>query len=138
LPDLLTPETFVDYFGRLHAAKGNLLDFHGIQPLREALKFEQVAEKTRLVDSPAEPVFVPYDEKARKAIDALRWGGPSRKTLRRLQPYTVNLFPNQLKAIQAEGALETVHDFRVLVSDIHYHPYFGLRTQADAVNALLC
>ena len=138
LPDLLVPETFVDYFGRLHAAKGNLLDLHGIHPLRESLKFEQVADRTRLVDSPAIPVFVPYDEEAREAIDALRWRGPSRQTLRRLQPYTVNLFPNQLKAIQEEGALQMLHDFRVLVSDLHYHPQYGLRTRVDAANALIC
>ena len=138
VPDLLVPETFVDYFGRLHAAKGDLLDLHGIQPLREALKFEQVADRTRLVDSPAVSVFVTYDHEAREAIAALRWGGPSRRTLRRLQPYTVNLFPNQLKVIQEEGAVEMLHDLRVLVSDLHYHPQYGLKTKADAANALIC
>lgn len=139
-PDLLAPGTFVDYFARLHAAKGDLLDRQGIQALRAALQFEKVAEQTRLVDTPAEPVFVPYDDEARESIATLRWRGPSQQTLRRLQPYTVNLFPRQMLALQQQGALgnaETFHGFQVLVSDMHYHPVYGLCAEADSSHALI-
>ncbi len=137
LPDLLAPDTFIDYFSRLHAAKGNLLDLHGIQADRAALKFEQVADKTRLVDTPGEPVFVPYGPEALEAVAALRRFGPSRGRLRNLQPYSVSVFPNQIRALQAAGALELVHGFQVLVSDVHYHPGFGLQTDADPSHALI-
>jgi hypothetical protein len=137
-PDLLTPETFTDYFGRLHAAKGDLLDLHGIQVLRAALKFEQVAEKTRLVDSPSETIFVPWGDDGRKALDVLRRAGPSRKTLRPLQSFAVGVFPNQIKALQAAGALEPVHGFQLLVSDVHHHPTYGLLIEADARSPLIC
>jgi CRISPR-associated endonuclease/helicase Cas3 len=136
-PDLLAPKTFTDYFGRLHAAKGDLLDLHGIQVLRAALKFEQVAE-ARLVDSPSETIFVGWGDEGTKALKALRWGGPSRKTLRALQPFTVGVFPNQIKVLQAAGALEPVHGFQVLVSDVHYHPTYGLLAEADAHSPLIC
>lgn len=137
-PDLLVPETFTDYFGRLHAAKGDLLDLHGIQVLRAALKFEQVAEKTRLVDSPSETIFMGWGDEGTKALEALRWSGPSRKTLRALQPFTIGVFPNQMKALQAAGALESVHGFQVLVSDVHYHPTYGLHVETDASSLLIC
>lgn len=136
-PDLLAPATFIDYFARLHAAKGNLLDLHGIQALRAALKFEQVADATRLVDSPAESIFVPWGQEGREAIAALRQWGPSRRSLRALQPFTVGAFPNQVKALQASGALEPVHGFQVLVSDLHYHPTYGLFIEADASQPLV-
>jgi CRISPR-associated endonuclease/helicase Cas3 len=137
-PDLLAPETFTDYFGRLHAAKGDLLDLHGIQVLRAALKFEQVAEKTQLVDSPSETIFVGWGDEGTKALEALRWSGPSRKTLRALQPFTIGVFPNQMKALQVAGALEPVHGFQVLVSDVHYHCAYGLCTEPDPFQPLVC
>jgi CRISPR-associated endonuclease/helicase Cas3 len=136
-PDLLAPETFRSYFARLHGAKGDLLDACGLQADRAAWKFELVASKARLVDSPTETILVPFDQAAEALLLALRQEGPGRGLARRLQPYAVSAYPGQLKALFASGALESLHGFYVLRDPAFYHPHYGLHTEVDSALPLV-
>ena len=59
----------------------------------------------------------------------LRFNGINRERLRALQPYTVNLYPNQIRALECAGALELVAGTVKTILPSHYYLYdkrFGL------------
>jgi len=123
--DLFASETFREYFDRLYAFQN--LDSQRIQPMRENLCFRDVATQFRMIDDSGAAVFVAFDDRARKGLDQLRYAGPSRECLRRLQPYTVNIYPDALKQLHARGAVELLHEsFHVLVEDASYDSDLGL------------
>lgn len=125
--DPLAPELFNEYFRRLYFPPR--WDIAGIQALREAWMFRSVAEAFHLIDDGGEPVVVPFGD-AGNRLTALRDHGPSRDRLRALQPFVVNLYRPQLKALEDNGALETVADtVRAVRSPAFrhlYHDRFGL------------
>jgi hypothetical protein len=84
------------------------LDAAAIQPEREQLNFQSVAQRFHLIPSGlAQPVAVAYAE-SEERLDALRAEGPSRDRLRALQPFLVNVYPDELASLEAIGALEPV------------------------------
>lgn len=128
--DLMAPATFREYFDTLYASRN--LDAKAIQPLREELKFDDVASTFRMIENVGETVFVPYGKSGRAAIQALRYGGPSRDVFRMLQPFGVTVYPDGMKMLLAAGAAELLPDpasVHVLVSDIHYDETLGLITE---------
>jgi CRISPR-associated endonuclease/helicase Cas3 len=134
--DIFTPETFRSYFDRLYAHKE--LDLHGIQPMRAALRFQDTAEGFQMIEQASSTVFVPFDTMAKRALQAVRFAGPSRERLRALQRYGVSVYPDQLKSLKAEGAVEELHPgLWALCSDLHYDKRLGLRTGADPSTALI-
>jgi CRISPR-associated endonuclease/helicase Cas3 len=108
--DLHDPETYERYFRLLFQAVE--LDREGIQGLREALDYPEVARRFRLIDDDGAPAVVrpPGHEAAvdrllsavRTAADTPRWA------LRRLQRYVVNLHSRQVAAYEARGLLRAV------------------------------
>ncbi|SEU37742.1 CRISPR-associated helicase, Cas3 family [Myxococcus fulvus] len=94
-PDLdLSPDNFRRFFERLYANAS--LDGKGIQDLRAALRFKEVAKKFQLVeDEWSAPVVVPYDG-CEPLLEELRRLGPSRERLRALQRFTVTV-PRKLR-----------------------------------------
>lgn len=134
--DITRPATFRDYYDRLYSHTS--LDVHGVQALREELRFEDTAAKFRMIDDATETVFIPYGAQGRKAVGALRHAGPSRPRFRALQPFGVSVYPNDLRKLAAVGAIELLHDSAyVLVSDLHYDDAAGLRVEMEDVPLLL-
>ena len=100
------PAEFETYFRRLYFAED--LDVRGVQAEREQLSFANVAQKFEMIqDWASRPVVVPYGD-AESRVAALRSEGPSRKTLRALQPYSVNIYSDEYEALMGSGALETI------------------------------
>jgi CRISPR-associated endonuclease/helicase Cas3 len=134
--DITLPATFRDYYDRLYSHTS--LDVHGIQALREELRFEDTAAKFRMIDDATETVFIPYGAQGRKAVDALRYSGPSRDRFRALQPFGVAVYPNDLRKLEAAGAIELLHESAyVLVSDFHYDAEAGLRVEIEDLPLLI-
>jgi CRISPR-associated endonuclease/helicase Cas3 len=78
-----------------------------LQQLRLQKKFATLADQFEMISSRTLDVFVPYDDRARTAIDDLRKIGQLTKELRHdLQRYTVGLQPYELE--KAKGALEEI------------------------------
>lgn len=134
--DLTRPETFRRYFDQLYTMRN--LDARGIQPMRESLQFEHVAKAFRMIDDAGETVFIPFGDEGREAVNAIRYEGINRWTLRTLQPFGVSIFPAALLELRRQGAVELLHDsIWVLTSDIHYDWNLGLVFEADSTRLVI-
>lgn len=142
--DLFDPQTHTKFFTWLYGAAGSDgRDKHKLQQLRADLCFQQVAEKYRLIDQDwAEPVVIPWDERARKAISALRILGPSRDRLRELARVTVTVNRRDVELWRREKLVEDIAEgtATVLLDANAYDDRFGLdpeRVGLPAPSALI-
>ncbi|HIH03827.1 MAG TPA: CRISPR-associated endonuclease Cas3'' [Methanoregulaceae archaeon] len=145
--DPLSLDAVADYFDELYSIeKGgphgfdekeimNLL--HGSRQDPLAFPFKEVAEKFRLIQGTVD-VIVPYDDEARRAIALLERGEISRRLLRRLQGYTVAVYPNVLKRLEDAGGIHRVGNrFIVLNNELSYSERTGLEVRNDGHYDLL-
>jgi CRISPR-associated endonuclease/helicase Cas3 len=130
--DLFVPATFARYFDRVYASRD--LDSRHVQDLRRELNFVRTAQAFRMIDDTAESVFVHWNDEARRLIAELRRFGPSRRLLRRLQQFSVAVYPRQRTALERQSALEDVNGYMVLADfepSVFYRDDVGLVTEAD-------
>ena len=107
LLDLTTPDTFRDYFSRLHRMAEQ--DGPGVMAAERAQRFAEVAELFKMIPESGQPVVAPYaDWEVR--VDTIRCNGISRERLRRLQPLMVNLYQTEIDKLNQAGALERIED----------------------------
>lgn len=133
--DLTSPATFRSYFNRLYSERDR--DRRGIQPLRNELKFKSTSLKFRMIDDSGITVFIPFGREGQRAVDALRFAGPSRERFRALQQFGVSVYPQALRELESRGAVEVLHDsVYVLVSSIDYDPVLGLSIAPPPPDAL--
>jgi CRISPR-associated endonuclease/helicase Cas3 len=119
--DLSDPAVFEDYFRRLYFTRD--LDSRHIQAARRQLDFPTVAARFRLIeDGHSHPIVVPYPG-VRERVEALRANGPTRATLRALQPFLVNVYDRDFETLHQAGGLETVADTVHILSDPFCHIY---------------
>ena len=102
------PGLFPEYFAarKRHAPttdKGGVLEYE------MTLDFPEAEKKFRMIEEAGVPVIAPYGG-WKELVDAVRAQGPTRELLRRLQPYLVNLYPQEIAALEARGALAPVHE----------------------------
>lgn len=136
--DPLLPEAIERYFSLLYWQKGNeRLDEPNLMgQLRDSrpdsLPMETLAAKFRMIDSVQMPVIVPYDDDAKKAVDALTYAQGCAGLARKLQPYLVQLPRQGFDALYKAGAVIPVtpekwgDQFMVLAHEGLYDPHFGL------------
>jgi CRISPR-associated endonuclease/helicase Cas3 len=126
--DPLSAGGFEEYFRKLYFVRD--LDPKQIQADRLAFRFKTVATNFKMIEQGAmRPVLVPYGD-AGERLERVRREGPSRDSLRRLQPFLVSVYENEFIKLLNAGALEQVMEtvwaltrpFRHL-----YHPAFGLQ-----------
>jgi CRISPR-associated endonuclease/helicase Cas3 len=92
--------------------------------------FAAAADRFRLIEDATETVFVPYGKGAR-LIEQLRRGEVDRFLLRKLQRYSVGLYPFQCQALVTAGDIELLDSgHRVLQNDSLYDAYLGLVTDS--------
>jgi CRISPR-associated endonuclease/helicase Cas3 len=108
--DLHDPILYQTYFERLY--QGLELDAKGIQQLRQALDFPEVARRFRLIDDDTEAVVVHYtspvtdEQQIRSLLAVIREQNEiPRWALRRLQPYLVNIRRRLIPEYHREGFL---------------------------------
>lgn len=104
--DLRAPGTFQEYFRRLYAV---VEQDPGVLAAERELCFEQAAEKFRMIEEKGEAVVAPYGDGQRRAEEVQRQG-VSRERLRRLQPYVVNLYRQEIGELERAGAIERLDD----------------------------
>lgn len=102
------------------------------------LQFRTAAEQFRLIDDQAQqPVIVRYKKKeCEKLLDRLRFAGPKRETMRKLQRFTVNLPTRMVAAMLADGRLEEVEPIKApgVIAQSYlnlYDPQTGLDVYAE-------
>jgi CRISPR-associated endonuclease/helicase Cas3 len=104
----LSPQTFTKYF-ELYFSSLNSFDKQGMEALlvKDApdfnFQFRTAAQKFNLIDNQRQvSVVVWYEkEKIRKMINELRYKGPNRNLMRRLQRYTVSIPENVFDEVRS-------------------------------------
>ncbi|SDT03988.1 CRISPR-associated helicase, Cas3 family [Paenibacillaceae bacterium GAS479] len=72
--------------------------------------FEEVAQQFELIQTAARPVLIPYDDTAEKAIQSLEYATEIKGIMRKLQPYVVQLYPQEFAAFKKAGELTEVRE----------------------------
>lgn len=127
--DFDDPELYRTYFRRLYQD----VDTHGrrIQELRDSFDFPEVSREFRMIPDNTIPVLVPYGEEAGALLDKVEAEGVDRGVWRRLQPYVVNFYENQMARLRTAGLVaETVPGLHKWLG--RYDPICGVgREEAD-------
>ena len=138
--DPLNHSIFEKYFAELYW-KANSLDEKGIIKLLKpeltecGIFFKTAAERFQIIDSTRQrTILVRYGEGS-KLIELLKYRGPDRSLMRRLQRYTVNVYTNHFYAMLQRGSIEEVHpEIYALTSEIEYDQKIGLLVDETLFN----
>jgi len=123
--DYIDSKVVHEYFKELYWMKDSSggLDKEGILELLNSgapsfdLPFKTVAQLYKLIPNEQIPVIVPYDNEARTLSDELRYNTRPGALLRKLQQYSVQLYPQQLQQLLAGGFVEKIQNEFYLLSD---------------------
>lgn len=112
-PDLDDPETVSDFFRRVFEVSDN--DAREIQKWRKELNYPQVAKLFRMIEDDTADVVVPdygtleEREEVQSTLDSLRKGNSeTRLMLRRIRPWTVQVYRSQLPDMERSGVIAQV------------------------------
>lgn len=139
IPD--DPEVFPVYFrhfyARVNDLGGSWLDELLVKDVNSqaqpgSLQFRTAGAEFRLIDEYAVPVVVNFDGNE-SLISRLRFGGPTRETMRALQRYVVTVSPAIARRLLAEGFVEELSGgILVQVDSTLYHDDIGLDIHREA------
>ncbi|MBL8027399.1 MAG: CRISPR-associated helicase Cas3' [Fibrobacteres bacterium] len=115
--DYLSPSTFNQYFSLLYASINNRDEkeianlLWSPSDVREGkLQFRTAANQFKLIEDGASTVvYVDYGD-SKKWLNALRFGGPSRETMRKLQRFSVQVPPRLAATLLQQGFLEQLEN----------------------------
>jgi CRISPR-associated endonuclease/helicase Cas3 len=136
----LMPEAFRRYF--MHYFSGlngfdtrQIMDLlAGNDALKYQLQFRTAAKRFKLIDDTLQHGVIVRYRNGKANIDAfidqLRFGGPNKTLMRKLQRYSVNVYGPDLKQLRENGLIEEVNGVWVQTQDSLYDPVFGLNIDA--------
>ena len=129
--DISSPPAIAAYFQFLYyTLKGEkaldskeiLIDIH-----KGTMPFKSIANRFKIIENDQYTVYVPHDEASEKMIGELKENGPSRKLMRRLGQYAVNVYPDLYNDLYSTGAVEQfAKDAAILVDLKLYNEKTGL------------
>lgn len=130
--DPLDPDVYEHYFSQLYW-KANSLDVHHITTLLNprrtdlGIHFRTAAEKFKIIDNTNQRTILVRYGKGSELIDVLKYKGPDRSLLRRLQRYAVNVYTDQFYTLLARGSIEEVQPgIYAMTSEVEYDAEVGL------------
>lgn len=134
------PQAIAAYFSELYQLTGDALDQRRVVPRFESgpangqsYPFAQVAQDFRLIENDTRTVLIPRDGGSRALAEKLRSGQRSRKLMRQLGRFSVNIYPNHFSALHALGALEVLDESVAILTDPNrYQPHTGLELLTDS------
>lgn len=136
----LKPEAFRQYFHLYFNRLNNfdnkqimgLLSGHDVRQFK--FQFRTAAGRFKLInDAKQHGIIVRYQSENtdnKYLIDRLRFFGPSRKLMRQLQRFSVNIYDQDLQKIRNNGMIEEVNGIWVQTNKDLYDPVFGLDVEA--------
>jgi CRISPR-associated helicase Cas3/CRISPR-associated endonuclease Cas3-HD len=134
--------TIYKYFSRILWKAGDALDVKGICKLIEAGKygefpFKEISDCYKLIDTITIPIIIPLTNEIQNLISGLEIGFISRSISRKLQKYSVSVYPYEFKELQSVGAINCIDDkYNVLVRQDFYSAEIGLLIRKE--EPLLC
>lgn len=131
--DPLSIEAVEEYFRTQYFLKGEKeLDKHGImEDLEEDVRrcnfpFKQIASKFKIIENGQESIIIPWKDKAEYLIEKLRYSEFPANFARKLQRFTIQVFPGIIAELEGKS-VERIHDrFCVLINPALYHEDLGL------------
>ncbi|MDR3703531.1 MAG: CRISPR-associated endonuclease Cas3'' [Candidatus Sulfopaludibacter sp.] len=126
--DLSDADLFQEYFRRLY---GMVETDAGVIAAEKELRFRDSADNFRMIDDSGIAVVAPYRGSDERIADVRH--NITRLGMRRLQPYLVSLYPQEIDQLNRAGALDPLDDHLFAVSPPFvslYHPRFGFTWQA--------
>jgi len=138
--DPLRHDMYEKYFSELYW-KANSLDSKEIVNLLDpyqndlqecSIFFRTAAGRFRIIDdSLQKSILVPFD-KGEKFINLLKYSGPDRGLMRKLQRYTVNIYNNEFNQLLKRGSIfEVSSGIFALVSSAEYSEVIGLMVETS-------
>lgn len=133
-PDPISTEAVRAYFTEIYQHQApqnfdsrNILGYFEKHTPVPDFDFQTAAENFKLIDENTLGVIIPFDETAKQYLQELRTSPFPYSVLRKLQPYTVNIYEQEYQAIVNSGAIDLYCDqFAVLSDPQHYDPCTGL------------
>ena len=123
--DPLSLPAVESYFRKLYSYKGDGgLDREEILPSFErgagdlAFPFEDISWKFSIIEQGTKDLIVPYGEEGRRLVDELRTSESPWKYARRLQGYTINIYPNEFKELERAGEIDLFGDRFYVINDM--------------------
>lgn len=122
--DVLSLDAVDAYFHLLYELEGDKLDEHDvIQRFEEratqlAFPFREVGETFQLIDSPMVPVIVPRDPECITLLKQAWRSGPTVRLSRRLQPYTVQVYQQEMMDLSRQRAIEIIAGHYTVLRDL--------------------
>lgn len=96
--------------------------------------FKSVAEQFRLIENETVPVYIPLG-KGKSLVEKLTSGEFDRNTFRQLGQYSVNVYPNHLRALLESGCLECLWGEIYILRDLtQYREDTGLQMDIETGN----
>jgi CRISPR-associated endonuclease/helicase Cas3/CRISPR-associated endonuclease Cas3-HD len=138
--DPLSLPTVADYFRRLYHYKGDDgLDEKKILPHIEersgelAFPFEDIADEFQIIEEGTKDLIIPYGKHATETIAELRAAEFPWKFVRKLQGYSVSIYPNEFRDMERMNLIEIIGDrFYVVRSCEDYSDETGLKIRQYA------
>jgi CRISPR-associated endonuclease/helicase Cas3 len=103
--NLNDPHLFPRYMAE--ALQLAVTDDKAVLSREEIQDFPEVADRFKMIEDVGSPVVAPYGDAWRRVL-RLREEGPTRAGLRRLQPFTVTLYENELRRLKELGVIEAL------------------------------
>lgn len=137
--DPLSLPAVENYFQKLYSYKGDDgLDRKEILPSFEkgfgelAFPFEDVGWAFSIIEQGTKDLIVPYGEEGKALLDELRASESPWKYARRLQGYTINIYPDEFRELERANTIDLLGDRFYVLSDIgEYSEETGLINRKD-------
>ncbi|MEG6511359.1 CRISPR-associated helicase Cas3' [Desulforamulus ruminis] len=104
-----------------------------------SFQFSQIAKDFKFIDSTATTLVIPYDAYAREQIEQARHGKYPGQFCRKLQRYSVSIYPHEYEQLYKGGYIQTILDGAIhilAVNDLEfeqvYHPKLGLNVKPES------
>ena len=135
-------EAIHDYFDRLHHVKGDSLDKKKILlRLNEAggaaIPFRSIAEDFKIIKDATKSILITRDLEAKQLAEELRLGKRSRKLMRAIGRYSVNVYEKTYENMRGAGLLDDVDErIAILIDDERYSEETGLDINVSGGEAM--
>lgn len=131
--DVASPGAIKEYFNRLHDIKGDALDKYDIVRQLDligrdcSIPYRTVSEQFHIIQENTKAILIVRNDKAAELEQKLRFGERTRKLMREISHYTVNVYEQIFERLNAVGALEIVdEEISILRNDELYTEEVGL------------
>jgi CRISPR-associated endonuclease/helicase Cas3 len=102
--------------------------------------FATAGKLFKVIDEDTQDILVPYNDEAKELILKLNSDlspNEAAKLMRMAQKYTVSVYPNMIKALSENNALDTRKCGCLTVRENFYDAFYGLKSESNGLEILV-